>query len=130
MLHLTYQHSLLNMFFRFLYQGREVSYSSVLAQSINRRRDTLYKSRGFDVERWAELVNERKSLSREIGRIAEDYEERQAKEFKNGAGEGSVVWTGAAADLKEDNVEPEPSMEVGREEALAEKRIASKSDNR
>lgn len=66
---------------RFLYQGREVSYSSVLAQSISRRRDALYKGHGFDIERWVELVGERKSLQREIGRIAEDYEERVAHDF-------------------------------------------------
>lgn len=68
---------------RFLYQGREVSYSSVLAQSISKRRDALYKAHGFDIERWVELVGERKSLRREIGRIAEDYEERVAHDFED-----------------------------------------------
>ncbi|EAU83887.2 hypothetical protein CC1G_11981 [Coprinopsis cinerea okayama7 len=60
----------------FLYQGREVSYSSVLAQSISRRRDALYRSKGLDIAKWEELVSERRALKKEIGRIAEDYEDR------------------------------------------------------
>ncbi|KAK7053036.1 hypothetical protein VNI00_004357 [Paramarasmius palmivorus] len=58
----------------FLYQGREVSYSSVLDSSVSARREQLYKSKGFDLERWVELVHERKALMKEIGRIKEDYD--------------------------------------------------------
>ncbi|KAJ7075425.1 hypothetical protein B0H15DRAFT_894294 [Mycena belliarum] len=58
----------------FLYQGREVSYSSVLDRSISARREALYKTRGFDIERWMDLVTEGKSLRSEIRRISEDYE--------------------------------------------------------
>lgn len=65
------------MFYRFLYQGREVSYSSILDQSISRRREALYKLRGLDIERWMELVGEAKRLRKEIARIAEDYDEEQ-----------------------------------------------------
>lgn len=60
---------------RFLYQGREVSYTSVLDRSISSRRERLYQARGFDLELWTELIAERKNLTREIGRIAEDYNE-------------------------------------------------------
>ncbi len=59
----------------FLYQGREVSYSSVLARSITARREALYKTRGLDMERWSELMSERKALRVEITRIARDYED-------------------------------------------------------
>ena len=59
----------------FLYQGREVSYSSVLARSITARREALYKTRGLDIERWSELMSERKALRSEIARIARDYED-------------------------------------------------------
>ncbi|KAJ6588200.1 hypothetical protein B0H19DRAFT_922542 [Mycena capillaripes] len=59
----------------FLYQGREVSYSSVLDRSISARRETLYKARGFDIEHWMDLVTEAKRLRSEIRRIAEDYEQ-------------------------------------------------------
>jgi hypothetical protein len=59
---------------RFLYQGREVSYTSVLARSVSSRREALYKARGLDIEHWMELVGERKALRGEIGKIAMDYE--------------------------------------------------------
>lgn len=64
---------------RFLYQGREVSYSSVLNRSISNRREALYYTRGFDVELWTELIAERKSLCKEIKRIAEDYDKDEGK---------------------------------------------------
>ncbi|KAF8888812.1 hypothetical protein BD779DRAFT_1662241 [Infundibulicybe gibba] len=59
----------------FLYQGREVSYSSVLDRSISARREALYKARGFDIEGYTEMLSETRALRREIGRIAEDYED-------------------------------------------------------
>lgn len=59
----------------FLYQGREVSYSSVLDRSVSARREALYKEHGLDVDAWLELVSERRRLKAEIGRIAEDYDE-------------------------------------------------------
>ncbi|KAH7928360.1 hypothetical protein BV22DRAFT_1005004 [Leucogyrophana mollusca] len=59
----------------FLYQGREVSYSSVLDRSVSARREALYKARGLDIERWVDLMGEAKSLRREIRMIAEDYDE-------------------------------------------------------
>lgn len=65
---------------RFLYQGREVSYSSVLDRSVSSRRQALYKARGFDIDRWADLITEAKGLRKEISRIAEDYDERRWKE--------------------------------------------------
>ncbi|KAK0229981.1 hypothetical protein EDD85DRAFT_775946 [Armillaria nabsnona] len=58
----------------FLYRGREVSYSSVLDSSISTRREALYKTHGLDIDRWLDLVSEKKGLVKEIGRIAEDYE--------------------------------------------------------
>ncbi|KAJ7149022.1 hypothetical protein C8R43DRAFT_1007824 [Mycena crocata] len=58
----------------FLYQGREVSYSSVLDRSILARREALYKARGFDIEHWMDLISEGKRLRSEIRRISEDYE--------------------------------------------------------
>lgn len=59
----------------FLYQGREVSYTSVLARSISSRREALYKARGLDIDRWMELLSEKKTLRAEISRIARDYED-------------------------------------------------------
>ncbi|KAF4613070.1 hypothetical protein D9613_011146 [Agrocybe pediades] len=67
----------------FLYRGREVSYTSVLASSISARREALYKTRGLDIERWIDLVGERKALRAEIGRIAQDYEGDEGNEILN-----------------------------------------------
>ncbi|KAJ8083351.1 hypothetical protein PM082_009223 [Marasmius tenuissimus] len=64
----------------FLYQGREVSYSSVLDRSVSARRHALYKNKGLDIEKWSDLVQERKALMKEIGRIKEDYDHRRKKE--------------------------------------------------
>ncbi|KZT43406.1 hypothetical protein SISSUDRAFT_997659 [Sistotremastrum suecicum HHB10207 ss-3] len=57
----------------FLYHNREVSYTSVLSQSISARRDTLYRSRGLDLDLWADMRAEARTLKREIGKIAEHY---------------------------------------------------------
>jgi calcium uniporter protein, mitochondrial len=66
----------------FLYQGREVSYSSVLHHSISARRNALYDTRGFDIDLWVDRMKEVKEIKREITRIKEDYEGR------NGDGDG------------------------------------------
>jgi len=59
----------------FLYRGREVSYSSILNSSVSARRQALYSSRGFDIEKWMDLHTNAKSLKREISKIAQDYDE-------------------------------------------------------
>jgi len=58
----------------FLYQGREVSYSSILSTSISARRNALYLARGLDIARHADLDDERQTLVREIHKIALDYD--------------------------------------------------------
>lgn len=68
---------------RFLYQGREVSYTSVLDRSISARREALYKFRGLDIEQWIDLKSDARSLRKEISRIAEDYDEKRHKEEKD-----------------------------------------------
>jgi hypothetical protein len=62
---------------RFLYQGREVSYTSILDRSVSARREALYKARGLDIEMWVDLVSDQRSLKREIKRISEDYDDRE-----------------------------------------------------
>ncbi len=59
-----------------------MSYSSVLNRSISKRREALYHTHGFDIELWTELIAERKSLYKEIERIAEDYNENQDRRDK------------------------------------------------
>ncbi|KAG8878755.1 hypothetical protein FRB98_006013 [Tulasnella sp. 332] len=83
----------------FLRQGREISYTSILNQSVSARRRALYTSKGLDIERWAELVTEEKAISRELEKIREDYE--------GGWKEGK---TPKAEDVKE-----KPAVEVSSE---------------
>jgi calcium uniporter protein, mitochondrial len=58
----------------FLYHNREVSYRSMLNITITRRQAKLYDEKGFDVERWEELVQEGKELRSEIRRVAKEYD--------------------------------------------------------
>ncbi|KAK6357407.1 hypothetical protein TWF718_001719 [Orbilia javanica] len=57
----------------FLYHNREVSYRSVLHATISRRQLALYDQHGFDMDRWQELLDEGRSLRREIKMVAEEY---------------------------------------------------------
>lgn len=49
----------------------------MLDRSISTRQQALYQSHGFDIERWADLVAEEKTLRKEISKIAEDYDDRK-----------------------------------------------------
>lgn len=42
--------------------------------TISRRQSALYEQKGFDVNRWSELVEEGNKLRREIKMIAEEYD--------------------------------------------------------
>ncbi|KAJ7644660.1 hypothetical protein FB45DRAFT_898414 [Roridomyces roridus] len=72
----------------FLYQGREVSYSSVLDRSIDSRRETLYKARGFDIEQWLDLSSEARRLRGEIRRVEGEYAGAYEDKENREAGEG------------------------------------------
>ncbi|PPQ95540.1 hypothetical protein CVT26_008565 [Gymnopilus dilepis] len=100
----------------FLYQGREVSYTSVLARSISSRREALYKTRGFDIERWIELVNERKALRAEIARIAQDYEgdDKDVSKITSAVeGEGIPASKNTVGQPEEDDGEEEDALRTG-----------------
>jgi len=58
----------------FLYHNRQVSYKSAMNFTISRRQSILYEKKGFDVNRWQELVEEGNKLRREIKMIAEEYD--------------------------------------------------------
>ncbi|KAF3926413.1 hypothetical protein AA313_de0205252 [Arthrobotrys entomopaga] len=85
----------------FLYHNREVSYRSVLHATISRRQLALYETHGFDVEKWQELLDEGRSLRREIKKVAEEY---------------GVEWDGKAAS--------ESSGDVGFKSQEKEKKAA------
>lgn len=58
----------------FLHHHREVSYGSVLNTTVTQKQEKLYDERGFDIERWRELLDEGRQLRRELQRIAEEYQ--------------------------------------------------------
>ncbi|KAF8319605.1 hypothetical protein DL93DRAFT_2225037 [Clavulina sp. PMI_390] len=95
----------------FLYQGREVSYSSVLSTSIVSRRQALYASHGFDMQRWSDLMDERKALRREIQKIAVDYD---------------VGWK--EGENPEDSIDDEDLPNSGGEEVQKEGKDAKAAD--
>jgi hypothetical protein len=58
----------------FLYHNREVSYRAALNLTVSRRQDTLYKSRGFDLQKWESLIEEANALRKEIKGVAQEYD--------------------------------------------------------
>jgi len=58
----------------FLYHNREVSYRSVLHLTVSKRQIKLYAQKGFDFDRWEELLDEGKALRKEIRAVAEQYD--------------------------------------------------------
>ena len=58
----------------FLYHNREVSYRSAMNFTISRRQQKLYESKGFDLNRWTNTVEEGNALRREIKQIAGEYD--------------------------------------------------------
>ncbi|EPS42747.1 hypothetical protein H072_3259 [Dactylellina haptotyla CBS 200.50] len=88
----------------FLYHNREVSYRSVLHATISRRQLALYDANGFDIDRWQELLDEGRSLRREIKQVAEEY---------------GVEWDGKAGSESSGDVEYK-SQETKKKEAKVE----------
>ena len=58
----------------FLYHNREVSYRAALNLTISRRQTKLYQAKGFDLERWENLVKEGNALRSEIKAVATEYD--------------------------------------------------------
>ena len=57
----------------FLWHNREVSYRTVLTETTSRRQQKLYGERGFDMDRYNELIEEAKGFRRAVKRVAWDY---------------------------------------------------------
>ncbi|KAL8957476.1 MAG: hypothetical protein Q9183_006047, partial [Haloplaca sp. 2 TL-2023] len=58
----------------FLYHNREVSYRSALNLTISSRQTKLYQSRGFNLHKWEQLIEEGNALRREIKQVASEYD--------------------------------------------------------
>lgn len=98
----------------FLYQGREVSYSSILSRSISTRREALYKSRGLDIERYVDLIAEEKAIRREISKIAEDYDEVRSERREEEQKVTEAEESGEDENERRRNKEVEPLFGQGK----------------
>jgi hypothetical protein len=57
----------------FLFNQKEISYRSVFEMSSSKRREQLYDVKGFDRNKWKDLIDEGTELRRAIKKIAIDY---------------------------------------------------------
>lgn len=58
----------------FLVHNREVSYRAVLSETTTRRQQKLYIDKGFNIERYEELIEDCKELRKHIRKVATDYD--------------------------------------------------------
>jgi calcium uniporter protein, mitochondrial len=58
----------------FLWHNREVSYRAALHLTVSHRQSQLYASRGFDAQKWQNLIDDANSLRKEIKAIANEYD--------------------------------------------------------
>lgn len=58
----------------FLYHNREVSYRSAMNITISRRQAKLYDARGFNLQKWEQLIEEGNQLRKEIKAVAQEYD--------------------------------------------------------
>lgn len=57
----------------FLFISRDLSYKAAMNMTVSRRRTALYQERGFDQQRWDQVVHEANALRREIKIAAQEY---------------------------------------------------------
>lgn len=57
----------------FLYVSRDLSYKAALRTTVSRRRDALYRARGFDLDVWERLVREANLLRGDVRIVADEY---------------------------------------------------------
>ncbi|POS73430.1 hypothetical protein DHEL01_v208178 [Diaporthe helianthi] len=58
----------------FMYISRDLSYKAAMNVTVSKRQNALYETKGFDMHRWEQLVNEANGLRREIKTIAAEYD--------------------------------------------------------
>ncbi|KAK6955155.1 hypothetical protein Daesc_002786 [Daldinia eschscholtzii] len=58
----------------FLFISRDLSYQAALKITVSRRQNILYQERGFDLQKWENLVHDANALRREIRAVAEEYD--------------------------------------------------------
>ncbi|KAK4151725.1 hypothetical protein C8A00DRAFT_16908 [Chaetomidium leptoderma] len=58
----------------FLYISKDLSYRAAMNVTVSRRQNALYEARGFDANKWQQLVQEANALRREIKVVAVEYD--------------------------------------------------------
>jgi hypothetical protein len=58
----------------FLWHNREVSYRAALHMTVSHRQTQLYTARGFDAQKWQNLIDDANALRKEIKIIANEYD--------------------------------------------------------
>lgn len=58
----------------FLYISKDLSYKAAMNITVSRRQTALYESKGFDMQRWEQLVQDANALRKEIKTIAAEYD--------------------------------------------------------
>ncbi|PHH60134.1 hypothetical protein CDD81_2092 [Ophiocordyceps australis] len=58
----------------FLFISRDLSYKAAMNLTVSRRQNALYQERGFNPQRWEQLVHEANQLRREIRIAASEYD--------------------------------------------------------
>ncbi|KAF3765350.1 hypothetical protein M406DRAFT_219175, partial [Cryphonectria parasitica EP155] len=58
----------------FLYISRDLSYKAAMNVTVSRRQNALYETKGFDMHRWEQLVQEANAMRREIKTVAAEYD--------------------------------------------------------
>ncbi|KAK2593455.1 hypothetical protein QQS21_008828 [Conoideocrella luteorostrata] len=57
----------------FLFISRDLSYKAAMNITVSRRQNALYQERGFDQQRWDQVVHDANALRREIKIAAQEY---------------------------------------------------------
>ncbi|CAG1991986.1 unnamed protein product [Fusarium graminearum] len=58
----------------FLYISRDLSYKAAMKVTVSKRQAALYQERGFDQNRWDQIIHEANNLRKEIKIIASEYD--------------------------------------------------------
>ncbi|GJN73458.1 hypothetical protein PLICBS_007536 [Purpureocillium lilacinum] len=58
----------------FLFISRDLSYKAAMNVTVSRRQTALYQERGFDPQKWEQIVHEANLLRREIRMVATEYD--------------------------------------------------------
>lgn len=58
----------------FLYISKDLSYKAAMNITVSRRQNALYEAKGFDMQRWEQLVHDANATRREIKTIAAEYD--------------------------------------------------------